>query len=284
MQSENSLTDADFIALRDLIHKKTGIFYTDRNRYLLEARAREFLRQNGPEVSSCIGSLLNPATGPAEWNRLISKITITETSFFRDPLQIAVLAKNVIPEIVKRREQSGSRLLRLWSAGCSSGEEAYTLAILLAEHLKDQLTGWNITIFATDINEEALEACRRAVYKTYALRNTAQELKGRYFRTTSDEKLIIRDELKRLVHPERANLTDAAACKKYAGVDLILLRNVLIYFTATTKSAVLCTCYNNLRDHGYLFLGQSETVSGKEHPYKRIAFANTFAYQKAPER
>ncbi len=283
MQPDKNLTDTEFIALRDFIYNKTGIFYTERNRYLLEARAKEILHQSGgKDPSSYIKALLDPKTGALEGSRLINKVTITETSFFRDPPQISALAKNVIPELAKRHEQFGSRLLRIWSAGSSSGEEAYTVAILLAEHFKEQLNQWNITIFATDINEDALQACKTGVYKPYALRNTTREIKERYFRAASDSTLAVCDEIKRLVVAEKASLTDPAACKKYSGVDLILLRNVLIYFTTAAKTSVLQNCYENLRDNGYLFLGQSETAFGISHSFKLVTFVNTFAYKKVP--
>jgi chemotaxis protein methyltransferase CheR len=283
MQPETSLTDTEFVALRDLIYKKTGIFFTDRTRYLLDARTRELFHQiSCKDIPSYIRSLCDPASNPLEVNRLINKVTITETSFFRDAHQITALAKNVIPELARRHEQLGSRLLKIWSAGSSSGEEAYTLAILLAEHFKEQLGSWSITIFATDINEDAIRACQTGAYKPYTLRNAPQQVRERYFRATPDEKFVIRDDIKKLVVAERSNLTDTGACKKYWGADLILLRNVLIYFDAAVKTAVLKTCYENLRDDGYLLLGQSETVFGVNHSFKLVTFVNAFAYKKVP--
>ena len=283
MQPNKSLTDTEFIALRDFIYGRTGILYTDRNRYLLEARVQELLHQSSSkDPSSYIKSILDPKTSVLDVNRLINKVTVTETSFFRDPPQITALAKNIIPELAKRHVHFGSKLLRIWSAGSSSGEEAYTVAILLAEHFKEHLTAWNITIFATDVNEDALQACRTAVYKPYALRNTPPEIKERYFRAESDGAFAVRDEIKRLVVAERASLTHPVACKKYSGVDLILLRNVLIYFTSDAKTAVLQSCYENLRDNGYLLLGQSETAFGVNHSLMLVTFVNAFAYKKVP--
>ena len=212
MQPEKSLTDTEFVALRDFIYKKTGILFTERNRYLLDARTREILSQAGDKNAvSYIRSLCDPGGDPLEVNRLINKVTITETSFFRDPHQIAALAKNVIPELATRHEQFGSRLLRIWSAGSSSGEEAYTVAILLAEHLKEQLSNWNITIFATDINEDAIEACKAGAYKPYTLRNAPREIREKYFLASSDGTFTVRDKIKRLVFAERSSLTDPAA-------------------------------------------------------------------------
>jgi chemotaxis protein methyltransferase CheR len=283
MQTDRNLTDAEFIGLKEFIYKKTGIFFTERNRFLLDARIREILQQTGhKDALTYLKSLHDPGGGPLEVSRLINKVTITETSFFRDPHQISAIAKNVIPEIAKRHEQLGSKLLRIWSAGSSSGEEAYTVAILLAEHFKEALGNWNITIFATDINDEALQACKTGVYKAYALRNTPPAIRDRYFHAMTDEKYAVRDDLKKLVNAEKSNLMDFSISKKYTGADLILLRNVLIYFEAATKAQVLQMCYENLRDNAYLFLGQSETVFGISHAFKLVSFVNAFAYKKVP--
>jgi len=159
MQQDKVLTDSEFTAIRDLVYRKTGIFFAERNRFLLDARIRELLHETGSkDVHAYLRILNDPTTSLPEFSRLVNKITITETSFFRDPHQIAVLSKNIIPELVRRHEQHGVRLLRVWSAGSSSGEEAYTVAILLAEHLKDAFRLWNISIYATDINEDAVNA------------------------------------------------------------------------------------------------------------------------------
>lgn len=281
MQHDKDLTDSEFTAIRDLVYRKTGIFFAERNRFLLDARIRELLHETGSkDVPAYLNTLNDPARSLSEFNRLINKITITETSFFRDPHQITALSKNIIPELVKRHEQHGIRLLKIWSAGSSSGEEAYTVAILLAEHLKDAFRLWNITIHATDINEDAVNACKLGVYKAYALRNASQEIKEKYFRSPESDRYAIREDIKKIVVPEKANLMDSASCKGYSGADLILLRNVLIYFDPTAKATVLNMCYNNLRDNGYLLLGQSETAFGVNNSFKLVTFVNAFAYKK----
>ena len=283
MVPDKNLTDAEFIGLRDFIYKKTGIFFTERNRFLLDARIREILHQTGcKDALTYLKSLSDPGASPVEVSRLINKVTITETSFFRDAHQIVAMSRNVIPEIAKRHEQLGARLITIWSAGSSSGEEAYTLAILLAEHFKGDLPKWNITIFATDINDEALQMCKAGVYKSYSLRNTPPAIRDTYFQAMPDDRYVVRDDLKRLVMPQKSNLMDYSGSKRYTGADLILLRNVMIYFEAGAKAQVLQMCYENLRENGYLFLGQSETAFGISHALKLVTFVNAFAYKKVP--
>jgi len=219
-------------------------------------------------------------TGFTEWNRLINKVTITETSFFRDKYQITAIEKNVLPEIMKRREQNGNRQLRIWSAASSSGEEAYTMAILLAEQLKDNLGKWNVTIFATDINDNALAAVRAGVYSSYSLRNTPDDIKKKYFHRVSDDRYEIKDQLKKMVISEKCNLMDYNASRRYNKIDLILIRNVLIYFDLVSKTKVLRMCYENLNEKGFLFLGHSETIFGIANNFKLVSFVNAFAYMK----
>jgi chemotaxis protein methyltransferase CheR len=283
MAPDKKLTDAEFTGLKDFIYKKTGILFTERNRFLLDARIREILHQTGcKDALTYLRSLSDPGANPVEVSRLINKVTITETSFFRDPHQITAMARNVIPEIAKRHEQLGARLLTIWSAGSSSGEEAYTLAILLAEHFKADLPKWNITIFATDINDEALQVCKAGVYKSYTLRNAPPAIRDKYFQAMPDDRYAVREDLKRLVMPQKLNLMDYSGSKRYTGADLILLRNVMIYFEAGAKAQVLHMCYENLRENGYLFLGQSETAFGISHAFKLVTFVNAFAYKKMP--
>lgn len=275
------LTNQEFTALRDYIYKKAGIFFTEKNRFILEMRIEEILNETGyKSVSEYMRALEDYKTAFTEWNRLMNKVTITETSFFRDKYQITAIEKNVLPELIKRHEQSGIRQLRIWSAASSSGEEAYTMAILLAERLKEAVGRWNIAIFATDINENALAAVRAGVYSSYSLRNTTEDIKKRYFNKLQDDRYEIKDQLKKMVISEKCNLMDYNAGRKYSRIDLILIRNVLIYFDLASKTKVLQMCYENLNDKGFLFLGHSETIFGIANSFKLVSFVNAFAYMK----
>lgn len=275
------LTNQEFSALRDYIYKKAGIFFTEKNRFILEMRIEEILNETGyKSVTEYMRALEDYKTAFTEWNRLMNKVTITETSFFRDKYQITAIEKNVLPEIIKRREQSGSRQLRIWSAASSSGEEAYTMAILLAEQLREAVGRWNITIYATDINENALAAVRAGVYSSYSLRNTTEDIKKKYFNKLPDDRYEIKDQLKKMVFSEKCNLMDYNASRRYSRIDLILIRNVLIYFDQASKAKVLQMCYENLNEKAFLFLGHSETIFGIANSFKLVSFVNAFAYMK----
>lgn len=275
------LTNQEFTTLRDYIYKKAGIFFTEKNRFILEMRVEEILNEAGyRSVSEYMRALEDYKTAFTEWNRLMNKVTITETSFFRDKYQITAIEKNVLPEIVKRNERAGSRQLRIWSAASSSGEEAYTMAILLAEQLKEAVARWNIVIYATDINENALAATRAGIYSSYSLRNTTEDIKKRYFNKLPDDRYEIKADLKKMVVSEKCNLMDYNASRRYGRIDLILIRNVLIYFDMASKTKVLQMCYENLNEKGLLFLGHSETIFGIANSFKLVSFVNAFAYMK----
>jgi chemotaxis protein methyltransferase CheR len=276
-----SLTDQEFSSLRDYIYKKAGIFFTEKNRFILEMRIEEILNETGyKSVFEYMRALEDYKTALTEWNRLMNRVTITETSFFRDKYQITAIEKNVLSELIKSHEQSGIRQLRIWSAASSSGEEAYTMAILLAEQLKEAIGRWNIAIYATDINENALAAVRAGVYSSYSLRNTSEDIKKRYFNKLPDDRYEIRDQFKKMVISEKCNLMDYNASRRYSKIDLILIRNVLIYFDLASKTKVLQMCYENLNEKGFLFLGHSETIFGIKNSFKLVSFVNAFAYMK----
>ncbi len=275
------MTNAEFHSLRDYIYRKTGIFFSEKSRFILDARMKEILEETGAkDVEEYLRQVEDFRTGPSEMNRLINRVTITETSFFRDMYQIAAIEKNVIPEMIRTSEAAGTRQIRIWSAAASSGEEAYTIAILLAERLREAINRWAITIFATDINDNVLDVCKSGVYNSYSLRNTAEPIKKKYFHKVDHDSYAVRDDIRKMVVAEKCNLMDQNACRQYVRSDLILIRNVLIYFDTASKTKVLHMCYDNLRDGGYLFLGHSETIFGIKNSFKLVNFVNAFAYRK----
>lgn len=281
MLDKQRITDQEFIALRDYIYRRCGIYFTEKNRFILETRVKEIFKESSHKsLADYIRSLDDARMGSTELSRLLTKVTITETSFFRDKYQIGTIEKNIIPEMVRKNDQLAQKQLRIWSAACSSGEEAHTMAILVAEHLKDQLPRWNVTIFATDINDNALKACKEGVYSTYALRNTDEHIKQKYFTKVGEDSFKVKPEIARMVTAEKCNLMDYNACRKYANTDLLLIRNVLIYFDTASKTKVLKMCYDNLKPGGCLFLGHSETIFGIDTNFKLVNFVNAFGYTK----
>jgi chemotaxis protein methyltransferase CheR len=211
---------------------------------------------------------------PWECDRLIEAILIKVSSFFRDPLVFELLAHRVLPLIIERHRREHTRQIRVWSAGCSSGEEAYSVAILLAQALEDEGFPWHPSICATDISTEALAAAQTGRYRLESLETTQLGILDRFFRPTADGFEVI-PEIRRMVHFSRDDLTSrpslAPADSVFGSFDLVLCRNVLIYFSLKLQKRVQDKLYRALNPGGYLVLGMSEALP-PERVSRLVAF------------
>ena len=234
--------DTDFPRVKALVIARTGHFYYQDKDDLLWERVRKRIRATGNRDSADYLELLNdPFRGPAEWQRLEAEITIGETFFFRYIEQFKVLRDVILPEIIDRKR--ADKRLRIWSAGCSNGAEAYSLAILVTELLGDELQDWRVNIVGTDINETFLDAARMARFGQWALRSLTPDEKEKYFVPATARGIWqLRPEFRALVRFERHNLlslVDKTSPLQFSDFDLILCRNVLIYFHPDTVNQVV---------------------------------------------
>ena len=195
---------------------------------------------------------------------LFNTILINVTSFFRDPEAWRVLRTEVIPELV--RSVGDSRSIRIWSAGCSSGEEPYSLAMLLAEHLGDRVSEYLIKIYGTDVDEEALAAARHAAYRLEELKDVPAEMVDRYF-TRDGQIYRFRRDLRRWCIFGAHNITQAPPLSH---IDLLLCRNVLIYFNSELQERILTRFHYAIREDGYLFLGRSESLMARSRLFRPV--------------
>jgi len=175
------------------------------------------------------------------------------------------------------------RHLRVWSAGCSTGEESYTLSMLLAEETMGRLKNWTFEILATDLNERSLVSAKQGSYGSYATRNLTPYFRQKYF-SAQGEQLQVNSDIKTRINFQRVNLLDDGRMAFLKGIDLILCCNVLIYFDVASKRRVIQHFYNNLLPHGYLFLGHSESLYGISDDFKLVHLPSTTAYVKAEKR
>ncbi len=200
---------------------------------------------------------------PSECDRLIETIDIKVSSFFREPLVFELLARRVLPSIMERHRRGHTRQIRVWSAGCATGEEAYSVAILLAQALEDEDFPWLPYICATDISPEALAAAQTGKYRRESLETTQLVVLDHFFRPTAEGFEVI-PEIRRMVHFSRDNLTSrhsfAPADSVFGSFDLVLCRNVLIYFSLDLQKRVQDKLYGALNPGGYLVLGMSESL------------------------
>ncbi len=220
----------------------------------------------------------SPSNLRTELPGLFEAITINETYFFRNPPQFEAMENIIIPELLKDKSQF-NRKLRVWSAASSSGEEAYTIAMIFLEKIKPKFPGVQIEIIGTDINNAVIDRARSGVYKEYAIRNMPQNYLQKYFAQDGD-KYILKPEVKQLVKFNFVNLFDKSAMRMMSKFDLVFCCNVLIYFDMQSKQQVVADLYDALNPNSYLFIGYSESLHGITKAFKLVHFPKTIAYKK----
>lgn len=269
------MTDADFDYIRKLLVDRSAIVLGDDKRYLVEARLAPVIGQlNVPSISDLVAKLrLGSNHGMA--TKVVEALVTSETSFFRDISPFEVLRKQVLPELIAAR--ASERRLTFWSAACSTGQEPYTIALMLREYFPE-LANWQIMILGTDISTEVIAKANEGVYSQFeANRGLPAKLMIKYFKqigTTWQLDSSIRD----MVEYRQFNL--AAAWPGLPMFDVVLLRNVMIYFDVLTKREILTRVERVLRPDGYLVLGGSETTLNISDTFSRMERAKAGYYQR----
>jgi chemotaxis protein methyltransferase CheR len=273
--------DPAFRQIRDLVYKACGIFQLEEKFYLLADACARRMKQVGAHSPREYWDLLNSnSKREEELRQLLNEITIGETCLFRSQPQLNALRKVILPEIVAEKTKQVMKRLRIWSAGCSTGEEPYTLAMNLLEESEGALKGWTIEILATDLNDRSIETAKAGIYGEYALRNTSDFYKRKYFSAVDEKKMQVRPEVKKLIAFNRLNLQDDSKMLFMKGIDLVFCCNVLIYFDGTSKSKVVNHFFSNLNFGGYFFLGTSESLMKLNDRFHLIHFPGTIGYWK----
>lgn len=277
----NRVIDPAYTQIRDLIYKVSGIYQIEDKMYLLVDACGRRMKEIPIATSRQYWDHLTAHPNrDGEIRQLLNEITIGETCLFRSPPQLDALRKVILPELVKDKNKQAVKRLRVWSAGCSTGEEPYTLAISLLEERQGLLKDWDFQIVATDLNDRSVEACKAGIYGDYAVRNTPEPIKRKYFAPSGDRKLQVLPEVKKLINVSRLNLKDESKMLFMKGMDIILCCNVLIYFDGASKSRVINHFYSNLNVGGYLFLGTSESLLRLNDQFHLVHFPGTIAYWK----
>ena len=273
------MTHQEFTLLKDFIYEKTGIYFAENKVYLLESRLANRLNELG--FSSFEEYYYHLKYGGSKTEQevtyLYDLVTTNETSFFRNPPQLDAFKIIVQKNYLNGKMPQGG--LKIWSAGCSTGEEPYTLAILMLEMLGQPNISMPFTIYGTDISSKALESARRAVFNNYAIRNTDKAVLSKYF-TEDKGSYALKDTVKKYVTVDFLNLMDSASYRKYRQMDIIFCRNVLIYFDEKGKKAVIDNLYESLKPGGYLTIGHAESLHNISRGFKPLIFPGTIAYQK----
>jgi len=275
-----NLADPAWVRIRDLIYTVSGIFQTENKFYLLVGRANRRMKVVGARTPrEYLEFLTARPNRDAEIRNLLNEITIGETCLFRSMPQVDALRKVVIPSIAEAKKKVSFTKLRFWSAGCSTGEESYTLAMILEEETQNSLKGWTYEIVATDLNDRSVAKAQEGIYNDYAVRNLPPEFMRKYINKSGTDYRVA-DSLKSHITFSRMNLLDDSKMLFMRGIDVIFCCNVLIYFDGKSKTRTIQHFYNALSPNGYFFLGQSESLYGINDKFHLVHFPGTTAYWK----
>lgn len=268
-----------FQEIRKYIYDTTGIYFQDNKKYLLESRLQRRISFLGLKSYEEYFSLLKRNQNSDEKRYFYEAITINETFFFRNQPQLDALASKILPEIIQKKISLNKNRIRIWSAACSSGEEAYSIAMVFQDLLKPKYPNIEIEIIGTDISYAVIETAKSGVYKEYSVRNIPPYYLKKYFKINGNT-FEVNPEIKQMVTFKILNLYDDVSMKTMTNFDVIFCANVLIYFDTASKIKVVSHLYNSLNRGGYLFIGYSETLQGISKAFNLVSFPKTVGYKK----
>jgi chemotaxis protein methyltransferase CheR len=266
----------EFRLIAELIHEHCGLTFREDSLHVLRRRLTPRLEAvDAPTFADYHRYLRYDPGRAAELEQVIERVTTHETYFFREPNQLEALQTELLPELHERRRRG--RRLTVWSAGCSTGEEAYTAAILIAE--TGLFSDWDVRIFGNDLSRRVLATARRATYGRSSFRATDEARLRRWFREV-DGKHVVRDEIRALVSFGHINLLDDELLSVVGDVDLVLCRNVIMYFDAPVRKRVVAAFHRRLVPGGYLLLGHSESLLNISTAFELVHLSREMVYRK----
>jgi chemotaxis protein methyltransferase CheR len=267
------LSEHELNEIRMLIEERTGICFDESRDRFFTTRVREHLRAKGYDRGTDLLRAMRKTN--LEYEALLERLLTQETSFFRYPAVYETFEKRVLPELHVKKFWKNPRTLRIWSAGCSTGEEPYSIAITIADSLTFA-DSWNVEILATDVGRQALKHAERAIYAGRSISSVSESQLVAHFASV-DGRQQVKPRLRKMVTFAQMNLASAV----YVGrMDLIFCMNVLIYFSEERRRALVQRFYDTLEPGGYLFLGHSESISKMPVKFQAIVLNDCILYRK----
>ena len=272
------LSDDVFNKFKELIYDISGIYFSGQKKYLLETRLSKRLSVlNLPNFEDYYNYLKYSPDKIMETQELLNSITTNETSFFRDMPQLEVFV-DILKQVVQTAGNNAYKKIRIWSAACSTGEEPYTIGILIKENFPSPDIKFEIA--GSDISGHVLDSAKKGIYGSYTLRNASAAVLKKYFDKIDDDLYCIKDEIKKMTAFHNVNLMDVKDVKKLNEFDVVLCRNVIIYFDSESKKKAITNIYESLKAGGYLFLGHSESLHSITSLFKLVGLGKTPLYRK----
>jgi len=272
------MSDDEFRLFRDYIYHFSGINFDADSRYLLEKRlSRRLTTLDIPSFRDYYHFLKYSRDKDQEMMDIMDILTVNETYFFRESYQLKAFTDEIIPELISQADKKRTRTIHIWSAGCSTGEEAYTIAMLLLD-IKE-LQGWKIEIVGTDISQRVVRHARHGVYGPASFRATDDYFLQRFFHA-HEGGMRVNDNVRECVAFSHLNLFDADRITMLGRMNAIFCRNVIIYFDLDAKKKVVETFHKSLSDGGFLLLGHSESLMNITTQFTLRHFKHDMIYQK----
>lgn len=273
------LNDETFRQLRDFIYQKSGIFVPDNKKYFIENRLCKRIQEKNLTGYEDYLYALKFGGDRNELNTLFDLVTTNETFFFREPQQFDVLGGELLAGIVADNIKAGRKDIKIWSAASSTGEEPYTIGMVLAE--KSEVALFRKEIYASDLSESVLASAKVAAYGSYSIRNIPEFYMKKYFTTSNaNQQYLLSPAVKSMVKFMKVNLIEDRDSRLIRGMDVIFCRNVLIYFDEKAKQKVVSLLYDALKPNGYLFIGTSESLHNITRAFKPKVINKVIVYQK----
>ncbi len=269
----HGLSEHELSEIRMLIEERTGICFDESRERFFSTRVKEHLRAKGLDGGTDLLRAIRKSN--VDYEALLEGLLTQETSFFRYPSVYQAFEKRVLPELHVKKFWKNPRTLRIWSAGCSTGEEPYSIAITIADSLSFS-DSWNVEILATDVGRHAVKLAERGVYSGRSIGSVSPEQLSRHF-TKGSGGYQVKPRLRKLVTFTQMNLASAV----YVGrMDMIFCMNVLIYFSEEHRRTLVQRFYDTLEPGGYLFLGHSESISKMPVKFQAIVLNDCILYRK----
>lgn len=274
------MTSGQFQKLHKIIYDRSGIHFAESKKYIIESRLGHRLQELKVDNFDQYIALLTMGPYQAdEFQEMFNRITINETSFFRNDKQLEIFESEYLAKLIHERRDT--KRLRIWSSASSTGEEPYTIAIQIHRSLGIRIADWKIEILGTDISEKVLKTAQAGQYTSYSMRGADTTIINRYF-DVNNALFEIKPEIKSMVNFEKLNLKDTLSAKRHGTFDIIFCRNVMIYFDDVMRKQCFKMFNEMLADDGVLLIGHSETIRDNTYFTPRPEL-QAFAYNKTKE-
>lgn len=271
------ISQVELEKFRSLIYKVTGMLFDEKKNYYISSRIEQRLAETNQTLTDYYQDLVF-GNSKEELQKFVELITINETYFFRDFPQLQGFAEKIFPLYLEEKKKKNDKTLKVWSAACSTGEEAYTLAIILKE-MVDGHGDWSITVDASDIDTKVLEHGKKGVYSDRSMKDTPLVYRQKYF-DISGGQFYVRPVIKSMIKFSRVNFMDKAEMANKHNYDFIFCRNVLIYFDDESRKAVVESLFRALSPGGHLFLGHSESIGRITNVFETQSIDRFVSYRR----